>query len=62
MSKIKIIGPAHPYRGGIAAFNEKLAYELIEQGHDVEIETFTLQYPGILFPGKTQLRLSIRQE
>ena len=52
--KIVIIGPAHPYRGGIAAFNERLAQEFIREGHEVRIETFTLQYPGFLFPGKTQ--------
>ncbi len=54
LKKIKIIGPAYPYRGGLAAYNERLAREFIKQGFQVEIETFTLQYPGILFPGKTQ--------
>lgn len=52
--RIVIIGPAHPYRGGIAAFNERLAQEFIREGHDVRIETFTIQYPDFLFPGKTQ--------
>lgn len=54
MATIKIIGPAYPYRGGIAAFNERLATEYQRLGHRVEIETFKLQYPGFLFPGKTQ--------
>ena len=49
-----IVGPAYPYRGGIAALNERLASEYEKQGHKVEIYTFTLQYPGFLFPGKTQ--------
>lgn len=52
--KITIIGTAHPYRGGLAAFNERLANEFIVQGHEVEIYTFTLQYPSFLFPGTTQ--------
>lgn len=52
--KVIIVGTAFPYRGGLAAFNERLAYEYINQGHDVEIYTFTLQYPSFLFPGKTQ--------
>jgi len=52
--KIIIVGPAHPLRGGIAAFNERMANELINEGHDVQIITFSLQYPGFLFPGKTQ--------
>jgi glycosyltransferase involved in cell wall biosynthesis len=52
--KIAIIGTAHPYRGGIAAFNERLAKELIAEGHHLTIHTFKLQYPHFLFPGKTQ--------
>ncbi len=52
--KIGIIGPAYPYRGGMAAFNERLAREFQSQGHEVIIHTFTFQYPSFLFPGKTQ--------
>ncbi|HCC70617.1 MAG TPA: glycosyl transferase family 1 [Bacteroidales bacterium] len=54
MSSIIFIGTSHPYRGGLAAFNERLAMEIQTWGHSVRIETFTLQYPGILFPGETQ--------
>ncbi len=54
MKTIKIIGPAYPYRGGIATTNERLAEEFLSMGFDVEIETFTVQYPSFLFPGKTQ--------
>lgn len=52
--KIVILGPAHPYRGGIAALNERLAVQLLREGHEVTIYNFKLQYPGFLFPGKTQ--------
>ncbi len=52
--KIVILGPAWPYRGGIAAFDERLARQLQAEGHTVEMVTFTLQYPNFLFPGKTQ--------
>lgn len=54
-----ILGTAYPYRGGLAAFNERLAREFVTQGHDCSIITFTLQYPKILFPGKTQYRNSL---
>ncbi len=54
MKKIKIIGTAFPYRGGLASYNERLAEEFIKEGFDVSIETFSLQYPSLLFPGKTQ--------
>jgi len=52
--KIIIIGPAFPYRGGIANFNNSLAVEYKNQGADVKIYSFSLQYPSFLFPGKTQ--------
>lgn len=52
--KIIIIGTAYPYRGGLAAYNERLAKEFVSEGHDITILTFTLQYPGFLFPGKSQ--------
>ena len=49
-----IIGPAHPLRGGLSSFNERLAREYITQGAQTEIYTFSLQYPAFLFPGTTQ--------
>lgn len=52
--KIISLGPAYPYRGGLASFNDRLAQQLSAEGHDIEIFTFSLQYPGFLFPGKTQ--------
>ncbi len=38
----------------MATFNERLAREFMSLGHQVCIYTFSLQYPGFLFPGKTQ--------
>ncbi len=52
--KITIIGPAWPLRGGLADFDERLARELQTHGHEVSIYSYALQYPGFLFPGKTQ--------
>jgi glycosyltransferase involved in cell wall biosynthesis len=51
---IIIVGTAYPYRGGLAAFNERLAGQFQREGHQVEMYTFTVQYPNFLFPGKTQ--------
>jgi D-inositol-3-phosphate glycosyltransferase len=51
---IIIVGPAYPLRGGLATYNLLLANKLQEQGHSVRIVTFSLQYPNIIFPGKTQ--------
>ena len=52
--KIIIVGTSHPYRGGIAAFTDRLATEFVREGVDIEVVTFKLQYPSFLFPGKTQ--------
>ncbi len=52
--KIVILGTAHPLRGGLSAYNERIAYEFQSQGHEVVIYTFSLQYPDFLFPGTTQ--------
>ena len=67
--KIILLGTTYPYRGGLATFNERLARQFQEEGYEVELWTFTLQYPSFLFPGKTQysaeqppVGLAIRRE
>jgi glycosyltransferase involved in cell wall biosynthesis len=52
--KVVIIGPAYPLRGGLASFDQRLCRAFTEAGHDASIYSFSLQYPGFLFPGTTQ--------
>lgn len=52
--RVIIIGPAHPLRGGLASYNERLAKQFIDEGNEVTIYTFSLQYPSFIFPGTTQ--------
>ena len=52
--KIITLGPSYPYRGGLASFSDRLAKQFSDEGHSIEIFTFSLQYPKLLFPGKTQ--------
>lgn len=53
--KVVIIGSAYPLRGGgITTFNERLAKAYHDNGDQVVIYTFSLQYPSFLFPGSTQ--------
>jgi D-inositol-3-phosphate glycosyltransferase len=52
--KIAIIGPAYPYRGGIANFSERLAAEFVSSNDEVHLYTFSMMYPNFIFPGKTQ--------
>ncbi|MCH1544108.1 MAG: glycosyltransferase family 4 protein [Bacteroidia bacterium] len=58
---IVIVGPAHPLRGGLATYNERLATEL-KKHNKVSILTFTLQYPNFLFPGESQYTHSPKPE
>ncbi len=48
------LGPAKPFRGGIAETQTYLAEEILSKGLRVEVWTFTKLYPKILFPGKSQ--------
>ena len=54
VDQLIIMGPAWPLRGNLAAFDEKLATCFIESGIQTKLCTFSLQYPGFLFPGTTQ--------
>ena len=51
--KIVIVGTAYPLRGGIAHYIA-LLHKHLSKKHDVEVVTFSRQYPRMLFPGKSQ--------
>ena len=51
--KIVIVGTFPPFRGGISNFYQTL-YEKLSYSHDVTAINFSLQYPSVLFPGKSQ--------
>ncbi|MFM7774608.1 MAG: glycosyltransferase [Candidatus Kapaibacterium sp.] len=53
MSRIAIIGPAYPYRGGPPLVVAHL-YEALAREHAVEVFSFTRLYPSLLFPGTRQ--------
>jgi D-inositol-3-phosphate glycosyltransferase len=55
--KIALIGPAFPYRGGIAHHTNMLYTYLRKHGHEVDLITFTRQYPKLLYPGEFQEEL-----
>jgi len=52
--RIGLVGPLHPWRGGLAQYLQLLG-ESLEVHADVRAVTFTRQYPGFLFPGTSQL-------
>jgi len=51
---VVIIGPGYPLRGGLATFDHRLCKQFLDEGNECCIFSFSLQYPSILFPGKTQ--------
>ena len=51
---VVLLGPAPPYRGGIADTQWQFAQALQKQNKKVALWTFTQLYPEVLFPGKTQ--------
>jgi len=55
--KIAFLGPAYPFRGGIAKFGQMLAEEFCKS-HTVKFFNFQKQYPKIIFPGKEQVEHS----
>ncbi|HTR97953.1 MAG TPA: glycosyltransferase [Candidatus Acidoferrales bacterium] len=52
--RIALVGPLHPWRGGLAQYLQLLG-EALRSHADVRGVTFTRQYPGLLFPGTSQL-------
>jgi len=49
--KFVSIGPAPPWRGGIAQYHFALAHALRSAGNEVSVITFRTLYPRLFFPG-----------
>ncbi|WP_241255494.1 glycosyltransferase family 4 protein, partial [Candidatus Protofrankia californiensis] len=54
-ARIAIVGPTHPYKGGVAQHTTELAHRLAARGHDVRIESWSAQYPARLYPGQQRV-------
>jgi len=53
--RIAVIGPTHPYKGGIAHHTTELAHRLTAAGHDVDLVSWSAQYPAFLYPGQQRV-------
>ena len=51
--RIGLVGPLHPWRGGLAQYLQLLG-ETLQSRAEVSAVTFTRQYPDFLFPGTSQ--------
>ncbi len=54
-----LVGPVYPYRGGIAQHTTRLGMALQAAGHSVQMVSFRKQYPGWLYPGRSDRDPSI---
>lgn len=50
--RVAVVGPTHPYKGGVAAHTTTLAHQLAEAGHDVTLVSWSHLYPSRLYPGE----------
>ncbi|MQA77039.1 MAG: glycosyltransferase [Streptosporangiales bacterium] len=53
--KVAIVGPTHPYKGGIAQSTTTLARQLGAAGHVVDVVSWSAQYPDFLYPGEQRV-------
>jgi D-inositol-3-phosphate glycosyltransferase len=53
--RIAVVGPTHPYTGGISTHTTALAHRLAAAGHHVEIVSWSAQYPGVFYPGTARV-------
>lgn len=50
--RIAVVGPSHPFKGGVAAHTTALAHRLAAAGHDAVLVSWSRLYPEFLYPGE----------
>ncbi|WP_285595921.1 glycosyltransferase family 4 protein [Kineosporia sp. NBRC 101731] len=50
--RVAVVGPSHPFKGGVAAHTTQTAHALAAAGHDVELVSWSRLYPHALYPGE----------
>lgn len=53
--RVVLVGPTHPYKGGIAQHTTLLAHRLAAAGHEVDLWSWSEQYPQRLYPGQQRV-------
>jgi len=49
---VAVVGPTHPYKGGVAAHTTALATQLAAAGHETDLVSWSHLYPARLYPGE----------
>ena len=50
--RVAVVGPTHPYKGGVAAHTTATARHLADAGHTVDLVSWARLYPRRLYPGE----------
>ncbi|HEX8497599.1 MAG TPA: glycosyltransferase family 4 protein [Actinomycetales bacterium] len=50
--RVAVVGPTHPYKGGVAAHTTELAWHLAAAGHETDLVSWSRLYPSFLYPGE----------
>ena len=50
--RVAVVGPTHPFKGGVAAHTTELAHHLSAAGHETDLISWSHLYPALLYPGE----------
>lgn len=53
--RIAVVGPTHPYKGGVSAHTTALAHELTDAGHEVILVSWSRMFPKNFYPSEEGL-------
>jgi glycosyltransferase involved in cell wall biosynthesis len=50
--RVAVVGPTHPFKGGVAAHTTELARRLADAGHESSLVSWSRLYPSLIYPGE----------
>lgn len=53
--RVSLVGPTHPWKGGVAQHTAHLGLRLRARGHDATVVSWSAQYPRWLYPGEARV-------
>lgn len=53
--RVSLVGPTHPWKGGVAQNTAQLGLRLRTGGHDATVVSWSAQYPRWLYPGEARV-------
>lgn len=53
--RVSLVGPTHPWKGGVAQHTTQLGLQLRGRGNDAAVVSWSAQYPRWLYPGEARV-------